>query len=222
MNVIQTRRSYVPGAVPTSDSLVEGQLAVNISDKLMFIADPFGNIVSLGGAGQVTTYTGDVTGSGTTSVGLTLAASGVAAGTYTKVTVDVKGRVIAGTNPTTLAGYGITNAYTKAQIDVLNTFALTLPSSDPNQLIDAFDINLVKSAKYEMQIVLEGGLFVHVSELRVMHNGTVGQFVEYGILYSDSILATFSVEIIGSDLRLLVSPINTDTSFRFRRTVLTQ
>ena len=53
---------------------------------------------------------GDATGSGATAIALTLAASGVTAGTYKSVTVDTKGRVTAGTNPTTLAGYGITDA----------------------------------------------------------------------------------------------------------------
>lgn len=45
---------------------------------------------------QTITFTGDATGSGATSVALTLANSGVTAGTYTKVTVDAKGRVTAG------------------------------------------------------------------------------------------------------------------------------
>ena len=45
---------------------------------------------------QSITYTGDATGSGTTSVTLTLASVGTA-GTYTKVTTDAKGRVTAGT-----------------------------------------------------------------------------------------------------------------------------
>jgi len=46
------------------------------------------------------TFTGDVTGSGTTgsSTTLTLANSGVTAGTYTKLTVDSKGRVTTGTS----------------------------------------------------------------------------------------------------------------------------
>ena len=49
------------------------------------------------------TFTGDVTGTGTTGTitGLTLAASGVTAGTYTKVTVDTKGRVTVGASSTT-------------------------------------------------------------------------------------------------------------------------
>ena len=61
---------------------------------------------------QTISVTGDATGSGTTSIALTLANSGVTAGTYRSVTVDVKGRVTGGTNPTTLAGYGIIDAAT--------------------------------------------------------------------------------------------------------------
>lgn len=58
------------------------------------------------------TFTGDVSGTGTTgsTTTLSLANSGVTAGTYKSVTVDVKGRVTGGTNPTTLSGYGITDA----------------------------------------------------------------------------------------------------------------
>jgi hypothetical protein len=67
------------------------------------------------------TVTGDATGSGTTAIALTLANSGVSAGTYRGVTVDAKGRVTAGTNPTTIAGYSITDAYTKVQVDSLLT-----------------------------------------------------------------------------------------------------
>lgn len=48
-------------------------------------------------ANQTITASGDATGSGTTALALTLAASGVTAGTYPKVTVDAKGRVTAGT-----------------------------------------------------------------------------------------------------------------------------
>jgi hypothetical protein len=45
---------------------------------------------------QTITVSGDATGSGSTSIALTLANSGVTAGTYTKVTVDAKGRVTTG------------------------------------------------------------------------------------------------------------------------------
>ena len=55
-----------------------------------------------------------LTGGGNLSANrtLSLATTGVKAGTYTKVTVDTYGRVTVGHNPTTLAGYGITDAVT--------------------------------------------------------------------------------------------------------------
>lgn len=79
---------------------------------------------------QTITVSGDATGSGTTAIALTLASTGVTAGTYAAVgnyiptiTVDAKGRVTGIANmantpawsaitgkPTTLAGYGITDA----------------------------------------------------------------------------------------------------------------
>ncbi|MFM6401568.1 MAG: hypothetical protein ACKPFF_33245, partial [Planktothrix sp.] len=82
-------------------------------------------------ANQTITVSGDATGSGTTNISLTLAASGVTAGTYNALstqvrpfTVDAKGRITGvGTpvditppwsavtgKPTTLNGYGITDA----------------------------------------------------------------------------------------------------------------
>ena len=66
---------------------------------------------------QTISITGDATGSGTTSIALTLANSGVTLGTYRSVTVNSKGLVTAGSNPTTLAGYAITDAYTKSESD---------------------------------------------------------------------------------------------------------
>ena len=101
-----------------------------------------GNVTNVAqlAATQTLAHTGDVTSPATAlstgTVALTLAASGVTAGTYNNsatqhnaLTVDAKGRVtsagaattitpafasITGT-PTTLAGYGITNALTTAQ-----------------------------------------------------------------------------------------------------------
>ncbi|MCF5224326.1 phage tail protein [Pseudomonas syringae] len=62
-----------------------------------------------GAASGIGTYDG----ASDTNITLTLADSGVAAGTYTKVAVNLKGLVTSGSNPTTLSGYGITDAYSK-------------------------------------------------------------------------------------------------------------
>lgn len=77
---------------------------------------------------------------------MSLATSGVTAGTYKSIVVDAYGRVTAGTNPTTLSGYGIADAYTKTEtdtriqslinsapgtLDTLNELAAAL-GNDPN------------------------------------------------------------------------------------------
>lgn len=66
---------------------------------------------------------GDVTGAATSfngdvniTIPMTLANSGVGAGTYRSVTVDSKGRVTGGTNPTTVSGYGITDALSTSDV----------------------------------------------------------------------------------------------------------
>ncbi len=60
-----------------------------------------------------------LTGGGTLAANrtLSLATSGVTAGTYFKTTVDVYGRVTSGSNPTTLSGFGITDVYTKSEVN---------------------------------------------------------------------------------------------------------
>lgn len=74
---------------------------------------------------QQITLSGDITGSGTTSIVGTLVPVGTA-GTYVSVTTDEKGRVTAGSStqnwdtiastPTTIAGYGITNAVVNTSV----------------------------------------------------------------------------------------------------------
>lgn len=66
--------------------------------------------VLVGNASNVPTAT-TVSGDATLSSGgaLTLANSGVTAGTYRSVTVDAKGRVTGASNPTTFAGYGLSD-----------------------------------------------------------------------------------------------------------------
>lgn len=92
-----------------------------ISQVMALIVDgstPVGRAVRLvtprairfnGAASGIGTYDG----ASDTNITLTLADSGVAAGTYTRVAVNLKGLVTSGGNPTTLAGYGITDAYSK-------------------------------------------------------------------------------------------------------------
>lgn len=62
-------------------------------------------------ANQTITLSGDITGSGTTSIATTLKNTGTA-GTYRSTTFDSQGRETSGTNPTTFSGYAISDTST--------------------------------------------------------------------------------------------------------------
>ena len=115
-----------------SGFLVGANTTVTISDTLETAIEKLqGQVNARISGNQTITITGDVDGSGTTSIELTLDSTGVTAGTYnnsatsvTPFTVDAKGRITgAGTavtitpsfsnitsKPTTLSGYGILDA----------------------------------------------------------------------------------------------------------------
>ncbi len=84
-------------------------------------------------ANQTITVSGDVTGSGTTAIALTLANSGVTAGTYTKVTVDAKGRATAGT---TLS----TSDLPSGTINISNIATRETPTPLPNGVATVFTV----------------------------------------------------------------------------------
>lgn len=80
----------------TGDVIVPTQDAADSSTKVATTA--FVKAQSYLTANQSITVSGDASGSGTTSITLSLASSGVTPGTYTKVTVDAKGRATVGAN----------------------------------------------------------------------------------------------------------------------------
>lgn len=124
---ILIKRSSVAAKVPTTAQLSLGELAVNTYDGKVYLKKNVLGTESIVEVGAVT-ISGDASGSGNGSITLTLANSGVTAGTYPKVTVDAKGRVTSGSSlsasdipsldwskitsgkPTTVDGYGITDA----------------------------------------------------------------------------------------------------------------
>ena len=140
-NTLLLKRSAVQGKTPLLTDLQLGQLAINTYDGRLYTRKDNGtaSIIDLG----YVSVTGDATGSGSGSISLTLANTGVTAGTYKSVTVDSKGRVTAGTNPTTLSGYGITDAINISSmasangVATLDSFGKLLTSQIPASLVGA-------------------------------------------------------------------------------------
>ena len=72
---------------------------------------------------------------------ISLATSGVSAGTYRSVTVDTYGRVTAGTNPTTISGYGITDAKISNGVITLGSNTITPVTSVAMTVPTGFSIS---------------------------------------------------------------------------------
>lgn len=104
---------------------IDNKQAKQLASRTKWLKDQIQKIVegviSIGKAKQLETaralkFTGAAEGSGTydgsadTDIKLTLANSGITAGTYTKVTFNGKGIATGGSNPTSLEGYGINDA----------------------------------------------------------------------------------------------------------------
>jgi hypothetical protein len=102
-NTILLKRSSTAAKVPLVTDLQAGEPSYNTNDGLLYFKKTVGGIDSIVNIGAHT-YTGDVTGAGNGAIALTLANSGVTAGTYNNVVVDAKGRVTLGSNASYLVG----------------------------------------------------------------------------------------------------------------------
>ena len=168
---------------------------------------------------QSITLTGDATGTGTTSIGVTLGTTGVTAGTYNNVTVDTKGRATGGStvsyltaNPSldTVLGVGntSTNAVTIGTATVTNNLTTTsgnigIASATPSARLEIVGIGTTattqaltirNSAKTATVTVLDNGnvgigTSVPLSTFTVL-SSTGGAAINYKTALADGISAS--------------------------------
>jgi len=140
-NRIILKRSSVAAKVPLAADLSAGELAINLADKRLFSKDGAGNVINVTvdathvtsgtlPAARLPAFSGDATSTAGTSA-LTLANSGVTAGTYTKVTVDSKGRVTVGASLASADLPTYTGTITSSQVTTALGFT-PYSSANPN------------------------------------------------------------------------------------------
>ena len=123
-------------------------------------------------ANQTITVSGDATGSGTTSIALTLAAVGTA-GTYTKVTTDSKGRVTSGT---TLSQGDLPSG----TLNISNIVTRETPSPLPNGSTTVFSAPLNTTGVSGSEHVYFNGVLMEP-----------GAGNDYTIVYTPTLTVTF-------------------------------
>lgn len=129
-NKILHKRSSVASKVPLATDLTLGELSINTADGKIFIKKDNGtvSVVEVGaGASAPTTITGDVAGTGTGTVNVTLPTVNSNVGSFNKVTVNAKGQVTAASNATS-SDVIATLGYTPVNSSAVGTTIATLTS----------------------------------------------------------------------------------------------
>lgn len=99
------------------------------------------------------------------------------------------------------------------QANYVNTTTTTA-----DQPIDAFNAVVYRSAKYVIQSTHNNDF--QTIELLLMHDGTNVYITRYGLMYTNTELATFSAFKDGDDVVLTATPAYSNTTFKFTRTVV--
>jgi len=173
-------------------------MSVGVVTATSFVGPLAGNATGLSGTPNIdveSIIASSATISGNVSIGGTL--------TYEDVTnVDSIGIV------TARAGIeiGSGNNISIISLQAASSTTTTLSSTS----IDTFDINIYRSAQYQIQITR--GTFYHLTTLNVLHDGTDVYISEFGTIKTSESLASFDADINSGSVRILVIPTSNDST----------
>jgi hypothetical protein len=95
------------------------------------------------------------------------------------------------------------------------TGRVALSTTSANQIVDSFAHADVRTVKYYVEAATSSAY--HATEILLTHDGSTCYITEYATIYSGSSLASFNANISGSNARLLVTPVNANTTITFTR-----
>jgi len=104
--------------------------------------------------------------------------------------------------------------------DAIKPNTATLTATTADQIVDTFSAVNYRTAKYLISMS-HATLGYHATEVLVIHDGTDVYMTEYGTLFTQASLGTFSGSIVSGMVRLTVTPINTNTTVKLQRITVT-
>jgi hypothetical protein len=196
---IALKNSGSSGNTPVTLSLAYGELAINYADGKLFYrtsSDTLGSYSLL-----VPGITGDI-----------IFNDGGVYGTSANITFDKDS-----------ANLAVSNVITTKTINYNNQSYSTIgshtTSSTSQVTVDSFAKATYRTAKYTVQIT--SGSVYHAEEITIIHDGTTPKIAEYGVIFSNGTsLGSFDVDIVGSAVNLLFTPVNSVTTLKFNRTLI--
>ena len=165
------------------------------------------------------TVTGTVTGTTFSGSGASLTSIPNSALTNSSVTIGST-NISLGATSTTLAGLTSVTSTTVSinGVGTLGSATLTTSTTTANQVVDANPIATYRAVSYK--ITVTSGSAYEYTEVRILHDGTNTYTNEINTMLSGAALATFSADISGGNMRLLVTPVNAATTIKAVSTLI--
>ena len=91
----------------------------------------------------------------------------------------------------------------------------SLTTTSIDQIVDTFSKVTYRTVKYYVELSTASAY--QATELFLTHDGTSVYITEYATVTSGSSLGTINSDISGDNVRLLVTPVNTNTTVKFAR-----
>lgn len=185
---------------------------LQVRDHKKFIFNITSTVSSLSGADSIGTILAyDASGVDVYKNGLRLIQSvGYTANDGTSIQFTAN---LVNTDKVEVLSYGRT--FMAVSDDELTTANVALTTAAASQVVDTFTIGSVSTAKYVCQA--KHNTDIQASEVLLIHNGTTVYKSEYGVIYSNTALGSFSADILSGVVRLLFSPTNINTTVTVKR-----
>lgn len=102
----------------------------------------------------------------------------------------------------------------------IHTANLATTATTADQVVDSWSASAYRTAKYLVQIHDTSNNDYQSSEILIIHDGVDAYLTEYAIVFTDASLASFSADLNGGNIRLLVTPVNNNNEIKVVRTNL--
>lgn len=112
---------------------------------------------------------------------------------------------------TNIAATGVKGTIDLAQIASLDAKSTSGVATTSATSVFTFDKTIFRTAKVIVSITDNVNSHYHATECLIIHNGTTAHIVEYGTIYTNSELSTFTVDIDGNNVRLLATSVNANS-----------
>ncbi len=96
-------------------------------------------------------------------------------------------------------------------VSTVNAITYTSTTTAVDQVIDSVSMSLYRAATYRIAVV--SGADTQYTEVYILHDGTNAYIDEIGTITSGPLLATFTADISGGNMRLLSTPVNASTLY---------